>query len=193
METTKNKKGSSISVEAFYNDNPTSSLLGQIIDCEVRGVTVKFSLGLKEDEYGWLSKEHYLALLSTGLSEEYLSEYKEHYTGDDWDDVPYEHNAGSVYNEYIKGTRINYYPFDAILLEPSYGYSNSPYSKQDFVDRKVPCLIYIKDSDYYNTYFERTYEEWAKDTSEYVEKYYFGDVITSGKYLYTDIDTGVLL
>ena len=54
------------------------------------------------------------------------------YWGDDWDDAPYEHNAGNVYDEYIVGfmdvaTGIGY---DVTCPEDLY--LNSPYSKADF-------------------------------------------------------------
>lgn len=43
--------------------------------------------------------------------------------GDDWDDIPYEHNAGTPYGDTIelKFSNVN-------LFEPCYGHLNSPYS-----------------------------------------------------------------
>ena len=66
------------------------------------------------------------------------------YLGDDWDDAPYEHNAGTVYNEYVWEIKEYAFPFGYEVLEPAsdwhYG-GNSPFSKEDMKKRKIPCLI----------------------------------------------------
>lgn len=66
------------------------------------------------------------------------------YWGDDWNDAPYEHNAGSVYGEYIKGYRDVFFPVDWTVLEPSEDWcngGNSNYCKEDFKMGYAPCII----------------------------------------------------
>lgn len=62
------------------------------------------------------------------------------YWGDDWDNVPYEHNAGLVYTRYIQGYVEFAFPLKYSVREACYGYSNSPFSKEDMKNRKEPCL-----------------------------------------------------
>lgn len=62
------------------------------------------------------------------------------YWGDDWNDAPYEHNAGRVYEEYIKGYVEFAFPLKYNVCEACDGYFNSPFSKQDMINRKIPCL-----------------------------------------------------
>ena len=66
--------------------------------------------------------------------------------GDDWDDCPYEHNAGEVYKEYVIATHDIAVPFDALVLEPQddwTNHGNSLYTKNDMKARKVPCIIIV--------------------------------------------------
>lgn len=75
------------------------------------------------------------------------------YWGDDWDDCPYEHNAGTVYSEYIKEIMEIAFPFDTCIVEPADDWSyngNSPYRKEDFKKMKAPCLIIDNDTDNWN-------------------------------------------
>ena len=46
--------------------------------------------------------------------------------GDDWNDAPYEHNAGEPYND--EGADILRVAYDGYLQTPCDGYCNSPYS-----------------------------------------------------------------
>ena len=100
--------------------------------------------------------------------------------GDDWNDQPYEHNAGEVYNEYVSKVIDIYFDFDVVILEAkndwTYG-GNPPFSKQDFKDGKAPIFI---------AYQPRENEYW--DNSEYhllvggkntnrILKLYMGDMI----------------
>lgn len=75
------------------------------------------------------------------------------YWGDDWDDAPYEHNAGGVYNKYIKGYVEFAFPLDFAITEPADCYCNSPYSKEDMKNRKIPCIT-ISNGNELNLYFE---------------------------------------
>lgn len=66
------------------------------------------------------------------------------YWGDDWNDAPYEHNAGKVYDEYIKQVYDIKIPYDYDVLEPCSGMLNSFYSKEDMKKEKVPCIVIYK-------------------------------------------------
>lgn len=64
--------------------------------------------------------------------------------GDDWNDRPYEHNAGEVYEEYVDATVVVHFSFDnACVLEPCSGHLNSRWSKDDMMDRRVPMFAVI--------------------------------------------------
>lgn len=66
--------------------------------------------------------------------------------GDDWDDVPYEHNAGEVYEEYIDGIIDICYRFDAVIMEARDDWSyqgNSPYSKESFKLGQAPIFVIV--------------------------------------------------
>ena len=55
--------------------------------------------------------------------------------GDDWDDSPYEHNAGPPYED---GRTIRKIKFRGHFIEPCSFYLNSPYSVQDINNGAVP-------------------------------------------------------
>lgn len=97
----------------------------------------------------------------------------ENWYGDDWDDAPYEHNAGPVYDEYVKIYKDIAFNFDDMVLEPADDWTNngnSSWSKDDMEERKVPCIIVIP----------KEQQSWSENFSYYVgnsnvKKYYFGD------------------
>lgn len=89
----------------------------------------------------------------------------EDYWGDDWNDVPYEHNAEQVYSEYIQGYVEFAFPLKYDVREACDGYFNSPFSKEDMKNRKVPCLTISTDI-FHN-----------KSTPESKIEIYFGDNI----------------
>lgn len=66
-----------------------------------------------------------------------------HWWGDDWDDVPYDPNAGKVYEEFVAGHVDVAFPYDAIVLEPSDGELNSPWSKEDMRMGRVPMFAVL--------------------------------------------------
>jgi len=120
----------------------------QIIDFERKGQQVKFYLG-----------DHKLS----------------HYYGDDWNDRPYEHNAGKVYDKYISGERTLTFNWNDIVLEPSDGCDNSPYCKDDMRTRKVPCICVLTEEhqDDWTSYWSFT-DIVGNDNAE---KFYFGDFL----------------
>jgi len=96
------------------------------------------------------------------------------YWGDDWNDAPYEHNAGEVYDRYIKEYIDVCFPFDSVVLEPQDDWrDNSDYAKEDMKNGVVPCIIVIpkeaKDDDYHDDQF--AYWVGARN----IEKFYFND------------------
>ena len=94
------------------------------------------------------------------------------YCGDDWDDVPFEHNAGGVYDEFIEGYKDVTFPFDMVVMDASYGFSNSPFSKDDMKNRKTPCIVVIPEIEMVNCYHDEFAYALANDKSQ---KFYFGD------------------
>ena len=102
----------------------------------------------------------------------YLGDLKDEPQGDDWDDAPYEHNAGTVYGRYVKGHKDIAFPFDDLVLEPCDGVMNSGYSKEDMLNRRLPCIIVVPaklcEDDWHSEY-----DYWK--AADGVKKYYFGD------------------
>ena len=115
----------------------------KIIDFEQKGNVVRFYLG---------------------------ADNLEDWHGDDWDDTPYEHNAGQVYSEFVSKVKDIAFDFDDLVLEPCDGYDNSTWCKDDMRDRLVPCIIVVP----------RDKIDWHEDFAHYVgmdgiKKFYFGD------------------
>ena len=108
------------------------------------------------------------------------------YYGDDWDDRPASHNAGTVYDEYIKGVIEIAFPsfIQVLVAEDDWHYQgNEPFCKEDYKDMKAPCLVIVNDNDPYQMgwsysekigdksswriYFNDTLEEILEKTKEY--------------------------
>ena len=140
----------------------------KIIDFERKGNVVRFYLGEKTKDWGWTNPD-YKDL--HGETPSWLKP-KDIYYGDDWDDTPYECNAGQVYDEFIKGYKDIAFNFDDYVLEPCDGVENSHYCKDDMVARKVPCLIVVPKDIYKNNWVYRFCDWVGRDG---VKKYYFGD------------------
>ena len=106
----------------------------------------------------------------------YLGDATAHYWGDDWDDAPYEHNAGQVYEEFIKGYKDIAFDFDDLVLEPCCGawHGNSRWCKDDMVARRVPCIIAVP-KEVYKDSWDDSFDAWAG--SDGIQKFYFGDVL----------------
>ena len=89
----------------------------------------------------------------------------EEWWGDDWNDAPYEHNAGEVYTRYVSGITQIAIPVEVSVYEPyEFGdwYANSPYSKEDMLKRKIPCLKF----EYQSRVVEVFFGDTLKDTLE---------------------------
>ena len=87
--------------------------------------------------------------------------------GDDWDDIPYEHNAGTVYDEYVHHYVDITVDFNYDVYEPADDTPNSPYCKDDFKARKAPAVIITEDN--------LDYASAVADGSSL--KIYYGDTI----------------
>ena len=129
----------------------------KIIDFATKGNVVRFYLGRDDEEEYW---------------------------GDDWDDLPYDCNAGKVYDEYIIGYVDWGFPFDDKVIEPANGVLNCEYSKEDMKNRKVPCIIVVP--------ADIAKDEWCEDFDYWIGnadiiKYYFGDTY-NGEYIKKDCE-----
>ena len=62
--------------------------------------------------------------------------------GDDWNDTPYEHNAGEPYTDHAKKPSWHIYclMFNGCFLEPCSNQINSPFSVEQINKRLVPWL-----------------------------------------------------
>lgn len=81
------------------------------------------------------------------------------YWGDDWDDAPYEHNAGNVYDRYIAGCMDVVVGFGYDVLTPSDLTINSRYAKEDFRDG-VPFMVITDCDDIMYGYGFPSSNEW---------------------------------
>lgn len=117
--------------------------MGQIIDFKRKGNMVRFYIGKNGKQWG-----------------------------DDWNDAPYDCNAGQVYNEYVDHYIDVYAPFDALVLEPCDGYFNCPYTKEDMIQRKVPCIIVVS-ADVVDGSWHDDFQYWVG--ADGAVKVYFGD------------------
>lgn len=70
--------------------------------------------------------------------------------GDDWDDKPYDINAGEVYQEYVSKYQIVYVPFNKTVYTYS-NYHNLTHvnlSMLDLLHKKEPILYIVNDNDF---------------------------------------------
>lgn len=118
----------------------------KIIDFELKGNVIRFYLGDDDCNDYW---------------------------GDDWNDAPYEHNAGTVYNQYVKAVRDVAVGFDHLVLEPKGNWrGDSRYSKEDMKNRLVPCVIIVPKEICSECY----YDEFSYYVgSDNITSIYFGD------------------
>ena len=92
--------------------------------------------------------------------------------GDDWDDTPYEHNAGEVYDQFYDKTIDVAFTLDTQVFEPCYGFINSPYCKNSFISEdKVPCILF---SEVENLWQYENYPELLEKVP-LLNKIYLGD------------------
>lgn len=66
----------------------------------------------------------------------------EKWWGDDWDDCPYEHNAGEVYLKFVTHVIDVALPASVVALEPATGELNSSWAKENMQNRMV-CMVAV--------------------------------------------------
>jgi hypothetical protein len=146
----------------------------KIIDFDKKGNVVRFFLGEKTKDWGWVNPNFKRKRNGELVTPDWLKPDTQYY-GDDWDDAPYECNAGQVYEHFVKAYMDIAFPYDSIVCEPSDDWKtdNTPYSKEDFVKRKCPCIAVLS-SDYADDY------AWRDSFSDIIGndhtlKIYYGD------------------
>ena len=125
----------------------------KIIDFETKGNVIRFYLGADECNDYW---------------------------GDDWDDRPYEHNAGEVYERFVVGYADVYVDMNLTVYIPErdWHYNGcSPFCKEDFKNRKAPCVIIADSEDWGSCYSN----ELGNSTAA---KFYFEDKMEPGTYFF---------
>lgn len=70
--------------------------------------------------------------------------------GDDWDDKPYDSNAGPVYEEYVEKYITYYVPIDKTIYSYSeYNHVLNPnISMEDMFNKKIPFMYIVNDADF---------------------------------------------
>lgn len=116
----------------------------KIIDFDKKGNVVRFFLGEKTKDWGWTNPDYKRERKGELVTPEWL-EPANQYWGDDWDDAPYEANAGQVYEWFVKAYMDIAFPYDAIVCEPKdeWKTNNTRFSKEDFIKRKCPCIAVL--------------------------------------------------
>ena len=92
------------------------------------------------------------------------------YWGDDWNDSPYDHNAGSVYERFVLGYRDVYFPFDDLVLEPCSGWQSTWCSKEDMKMRRIPCIIAVP-KEIHEEYWDDSFQKFVG--ADVIQKFYF--------------------
>ena len=75
----------------------------------------------------------------------------EDWWGDDWDDRPYECNAGEVYDEFVAGIVDVAFPYNFGLFVPADDCDNSDFCKDDF-KKGVPFMVIVPNADWFSNY-----------------------------------------
>lgn len=128
----------------------------KILDWNKKGNVVRFYIGDDNLDYWW---------------------------GDDWNDCPYESNAGLVYTKYTKGYVDVYFPFDMMVLEPKDAYSyDSGYSKEDLVKGMAPCIIIVEPKEAEESWYCEDYKYWLGNKKRSM-KIYIGDPVDYLEYM----------
>ena len=156
----------------------------KIIDWELKGNTVKFYLGKETEDWGWVNPNYKRKENGEYVRPNWLEPRKDFY-GDDWNDRPWQDNAGQVYEQFVYATRTMYFDFDDVVFENT----TNNYCKDDFKSGKIPFLAVLRKG--YNDenayYFDFNDIIGAKG----VECFYFGDSLEPDSILSDDGHTFV--
>lgn len=117
----------------------------KIIDFHKKGNVVRFFLGADDDFDYW---------------------------GDDWNDAPYDCNAGAVYSEHIIGHKDIYFPFDDLVMEPCDGTFNCWHTKEDMKKRRTPCIIAVP-KEIHDEYWDDSFSKFVGVDG--IQRFYFED------------------
>ena len=94
----------------------------------------------------------------------YFGSSVEEIYGDDWDDIPYESNCGTVYSEYVTCVLDVLIPFNYTITDiaDDLYYGNSKYCRNDFKDGNI-ALIWCVDRNHEreNVYFYMGEKKWS--------------------------------
>lgn len=106
--------------------------MAKIIDYELHGNVVRFFLGADDCEDYW---------------------------GDDWDDAPYDCNAGMVYKNFIIGHKDIAFPVGSVVAEPSTNHDGNCFiTKEDMKARRTPCVAVLPPERGINCYGDYSYK-----------------------------------
>lgn len=78
--------------------------------------------------------------------------------GDDWDDAPYEHNAGTPYEDDDNEIKQIYFELPNYYHVPCTGYTNSPYAVED-INKGVVAWLW---TDNFKIFAGTTIEDFIK-------------------------------
>lgn len=136
----------------------------KVIDFDRKGNVIRFYLGKKTAAWGWTNPDYKDPY--DGKRPEWVKPSDTFY-GDDWDDAPYQDNAGQVYPQFIYGWYDMYIPFDFTIIE---GW--------EYIHRKVGNGIFYNNYISKNALVERQAPVIAicdKDGDEILREFYMGD------------------
>lgn len=94
--------------------------------------------------------------------------------GDDWDDYPYEHNAGQVNDKYVSYIVDLAFNYDIMVMEAEkdyYYHGNSPYCKKDFKDKLAPIFVLGYEEDWWDNSYHTAI---GAENSNRILKIYMG-------------------
>lgn len=136
----------------------------EIIDFETKGNVIRFYLGKNKKQWG-----------------------------DDWNDAPYENNAGTVYDEFVGSIEDIYVGFNCLVLQPCDGADNlnSRFSKQDMINGATPCIIIVPPKLIEYDYMYASFNQWVGNKD--VIKIYFGDNIDQLIATYAERNTAEII
>lgn len=99
--------------------------------------------------------------------------------GDDWNDVPYDCNAGTVYDRFVTGEYEIAVPYDWEVLEPAdgcWGNRSCIFCKDDMKARRVPCIVVVPQKVLADSWYVDDFYKWVRHPDSI--KIYFDDDIS---------------
>lgn len=125
----------------------------KVIDYDRKGNVIRFYLGHKTAAWGWTNPDYKDPFDGERPA---WAKPSDTFYGDDWDDAPYQDNAGQVYDQFIYGWYDMYVPFDRVVIEGweyirnrtgnGVFYTNN-ISKNALVERQAPAIAIYSDTE----------------------------------------------